>query len=631
MLQSIRDHTQGWIAGVIISILILSFALWGVHSYLEGGSTNPAVASVNGVEITKGQLSVAYERLRRQLQMQNNSNYEFPEQAEAKLKDQALQTLINIQVLDQASLAQNYRISMGQIDSFLENMPEFQVNGQFSIARFQKLLETTMFNANDFLELIKSSLLIDQPRLGLIFTSFALPNEITDTAALVNQERDIQFAILPNELTKQPVTIPADKIQAYYQAHQEEFKTPEQVSIDYVELTLKDLMTAVNPTDDLLKHFYTENSSIYTQPMQWKIEAVLIPLKENAGKQELDQAEVKANTIFQKAKSGTDLTSLIREFSLQKYNEKFQNWVTVDQVPAELQTAVSRLTKKGQVAEPVKVAAGFVILKVADTKDAVAQSYEQVKSKVLEAYIRQQAEEKFAELREKLANIAYEHPDSLDAVSKTLGLKIKTSELFAKDKGGKDVTANSKVRELAFSNDVLNLQNNSEVIPSGSDAAIVIRVKNHVPAALLPMTAVQNQIIEKLTAAEMEARSLKIANEIRQKLQNNETPAQIAQQYHLTWQSVGFIGRHSNKVDPAILDAAFSISKPQANKLTFDVAKVADGYAIVALHAVKNGVLGDKQDQYQVFAEQIQNTQGLIEYELYKQSVMKQAKIVIGS
>ena len=62
MLQTIREHTQGWIAGTIISIIILTFALWGIHSYFVGGAANTNVAEVNGVEITKEQLAVSYER-----------------------------------------------------------------------------------------------------------------------------------------------------------------------------------------------------------------------------------------------------------------------------------------------------------------------------------------------------------------------------------------------------------------------------------------------------------------------------------------------------------------------------------------------------------------------------------------
>lgn len=494
MLQSIRDRTQGWIAGIIISLLILSFALWGIHSYIGGSAGNNSIAKVNGVEISRNQFSTAYERMRRQMQMQFGSNAALSQQDEANLKNRALQMLIASQVLKQASLNQNFRISLQQIDSFLEGMPEFQVNGEFSLSRFQQVLEATLYNANDFLELIKTSLLIDQPRLGLIFTSFALPNEIVNSVALINQERDIQYAILtPQSVPTQAIQISADQIQDYYNQHSDDFKTPEQVSVEYIELSLKDIMAGMKD---------------------------------------------KANA-------------------------------------------------------------------------------------------RQDAEEKFANMREKLASSSYEHPDTLETTAKDLGLSVKSTELFTREKGNNGIDANNKVRNVAFSNDVLVQQNNSDVIQLSDDDVVVIRVKKHLPASLLPVKTVENQIIDKLKAKEIDGKVASLAKEAKDKLQAGDSLEQVANQYHLKWNKVGFVGRHSNKVDTAILDAAFAAKKPVTGKQTFAIAKAGKEYAIIAVSDVRDGELTSDHKEYQVFAEQVQNSQGLMEYELYKQSLMKQAKIVM--
>src|SRR3989338_9222552 len=130
MLQTIREHTQGWIAGTIIAILIVMFTLWGIHSYFVGGNNRQIVATVNGVEITKDQLATSYERLRRQVQAQYG--IAVTNQQELTLKHQALQALISVSVLKQASLKQGFHITNEQIDRYLENMPEFQIDGQFS-------------------------------------------------------------------------------------------------------------------------------------------------------------------------------------------------------------------------------------------------------------------------------------------------------------------------------------------------------------------------------------------------------------------------------------------------------------------------------------------------------------------
>ncbi|WP_420331502.1 SurA N-terminal domain-containing protein, partial [Pseudoalteromonas shioyasakiensis] len=37
MLQFIRDNAQGWIAWVIVGLIIIPFALWGLNEYVGGG------------------------------------------------------------------------------------------------------------------------------------------------------------------------------------------------------------------------------------------------------------------------------------------------------------------------------------------------------------------------------------------------------------------------------------------------------------------------------------------------------------------------------------------------------------------------------------------------------------------
>lgn len=636
MLQSIRDHTQGWIAGIIISLLILSFALWGIHSYLEGGATNTTVvAKVDGVPITKGQLAVTYERLRREWQSQFNTNL-LSETVEAALKQRALQTLIDIQVLKQGSTQQNYRISSRQVDSYLESMPEFQVNGQFSLARFQRFLSATLFTGNDFLDLIRTNLLMDQPRLGLLFTSFALPNEIATTISLVNQERDIAYVSLPNAyFLQQPFSVSTDEIQTYYKQHQEEFKTLEQVSIDYVLLSLKEVMATIHPTEAMLKNFYDENANSFAKPAVWKIQSALIPLPKNATEQDVIALQNKANDVLQKIKKqGQDFGLLTQQFPMpEDAQHRFEGWVMLNQLPSEMQKAVLASTKIGQVGLPVRMPQGFVLFKVIGYKEPIVQSFSEIKEKIKESYIRQQAEEKFADLKEKLANVSYEHPDSLQLVTKTFSLPIKTSELFTKEKGANDITSNAKIREVAFSNDVLNLQNNSDVIQVGGDTAVVLRVKSHMPSTLLPLTVVEKAISDKLKTRHADEENLQFAKDIALKLQQGTSLEHVAKEHALVWHSLGLVGRHaatqSNGDLVAVLDAAFAMPTPENKAFSYAVVKGANNYIVIALKSVKSGAIHNDHTEYTAFAEQIQNTEGLLEYLLYKQSLTNQASIVL--
>lgn len=628
MLQSIRDRTQGWIAGIIISLLILSFALWGIHSYFMGGAVNAAVAEVDGVEITKGQLAVAYERLRRQLQAQLNSDAELGNvNQDAGLKDRALQALINIQVLKQASIKQDYYISPVQVDAYLESMPEFQVNGQFSLVRFQQALSTTMYTPIEFLELIKTSLLIDQPRLGTIFSSFSLPNEVDETISLINQEREVNYVVFPYQYFSKGVSVSDAMIQKYYQQHQEEFKTPEKVSVEYLDLSLKNLASKIKPTEEELKSFYNENTNAFADPTKWKLEIITLTLPNGASEQQITEAKNTIDQIYEKVKQGDNLKALVKLYPAVNLTINSENWVTQNQVPADLQKTLLTLNKPGLVSSPVKMSNGFAILKVIEFKEAQLTSFNAAKDKVLEAYAHQRAQELFAEIRENLANLTYQHPESLEAASKELDLPIQVTEFFTFNKGSGDLSSSGKIREIAFSNDVLTLHNNSDVIQKSPDSAVVIRVKSHVPSALLSLNVVQQQIADKLKLVEIDKKAAEEVNKIALELNNGKNPSTVVQPYNVAWNNLGFISRHSTKVDSALLDGAFAMPKPSKDKMTYAVAKVPTGYAVIGLRAVKDGRLTGNEE-YGVYAEQAQNTQGLLEYGLYKLSLMNHAKIV---
>ncbi|EKD71788.1 MAG: hypothetical protein ACD_46C00099G0003 [uncultured bacterium] len=629
MLQTIREHTQGWIAGTIISIIIVTFALWGIHSYFVSNANNSVVAEVNGIDITKEQLTVAYERLRRQVQTQyGNSNTPKDDTA---LKDRALTSIINVEVLKQASTSQGYLITNQQIDNYLQNMPEFQVDGQFSVERFQEILSSTMLSTSEFLELIKTSLLIDQPRLGIMFTSFSLPDETSYTIALVNQEREVSYINIPAQyFLSQPIVIPAEKIKTYYEQNQNEFMTPEQVNIEYIELSLKDLLEKYNPADAELKSFYNENINSYTNPQTWKLSEILVLVLPTASQEDWITAKKTADEIVAAVNIGEDFAKYVKQYGGKSLSEK--GMLTLNQVPTDLQKAVSELTKKDQVSEPIKTDHGFIILKVDDINQPKIEAFDSVKQKVKEAYVRQHAEEKFAEMRDSLADNTYEHPDSLQYAANNLGLTIRSSELFTRDKPGKDVSQFKKVRDTAFSNDVLNLQNNSDVIQLNPETVIVLRVKTHVASTLLPLKDISKQIADKLKAQEAESRAEKFTHEMQIKLQNGTDAKALASEYKFSWIEAGLIGRYSTKVDSAILDTAFRLANPSTNqgKPVYGVTRTPNGYAIVALKSVKDGTASDPK-QKAVFAEQVQNSEGYLEYELFKQSQTGKAKIKMAS
>ncbi|MGM0540966.1 MAG: SurA N-terminal domain-containing protein, partial [Pseudomonadota bacterium] len=99
MLQSIRSHAQGWIAWVIVGLIILTFALFGIDQYARGDKV-VVVAEVNGENITGNAFLTLYSRQKSRLEEQFGDMYDQVVKDE-ELREQVLESLVESEVIRQ--------------------------------------------------------------------------------------------------------------------------------------------------------------------------------------------------------------------------------------------------------------------------------------------------------------------------------------------------------------------------------------------------------------------------------------------------------------------------------------------------------------------------------------------------
>src|SRR3989338_4200676 len=151
MLQNLRDHAQGWVAGLIVGILVLAFALWGVEYYIGGGGSLPVAAVVNGYKITVQEVNMVYERLMRQQALMVGRPVTLTPAQQQLLKQGVLQRLIKERALIQAVASKGFVIPSQLLDTAVVQIPVFQSNGQFSPTVFQQLLSVLMYTEEEFM------------------------------------------------------------------------------------------------------------------------------------------------------------------------------------------------------------------------------------------------------------------------------------------------------------------------------------------------------------------------------------------------------------------------------------------------------------------------------------------------
>src|SRR6185312_16129466 len=150
-------------------------------------------------------------------------------------------------------------------------------------------------------------------------------------------------------------------------------------------------------------------------------------------------------------------------------------WIKRGQMVPQFEQAVFGM-QKGEVSGPVETQYGYHVIKLDDVRPAAVRPFEDtsVKQELLELYQRKDAEKHFQEAQEKIEQLAFENPTSLDAVAKALNLEVKTTDWFGRA-GGTGIAANNAVKTAAFSDEVFKANENSKPISVGTGDVVVVR------------------------------------------------------------------------------------------------------------------------------------------------------------
>jgi len=631
MLQLMRDKLQGWIAWIIVTAICLIFALWGVRSYLYGSAAQNVVAKVNGSKITKQQLDVVYNQMRRQQQLQLGANYpSSSEKDTAMLKQSALRAIISSMVLNKAARSDGFKIAPVLVEALLAKMPIFQVNGMFSQAKFEQFVNTLLYSTDAFLAQLENEILVSQVKNGIVSTSFSLPQEINQIIELINQKRSFSYLVIPMGRFLTQIQLPSKAAEKFYQDNLENFKLPEKASIQYIKLSMSDLMRNIKPTAAQLTAFYDTNIVSYTKPKRWHFAGIMIAISQHASKKQITQAQEKLNLVVSKIKQHTDFAALAKQYSDDTQTASQGGewlWTTEAQLPTELRAALPSLKKAGDITVPFKTMRGYYILKLLGSKPQQAISFNTVKDKVLQAYKQQAAEQKFADFREQLANITYENADSLQPAAKKLSLLVQATDLFTKNGGGQGITNNPRIIAATFSDEVLNQHENSDPIDLSDNSVVVLRNKKHISASVKKFAQVKAQITSQLRRAAAAQKTEEFGKTVMKELHQGKTLSQVASKYNLNVHAVTNVNRHDKQVDATILSAAFHIS-PSAKKGIISLDLPTNDCVVITLTGVKEGRANQlTASMHQAFQQTATQQLGLVEYQLYTAGLIQKAKV----
>jgi peptidyl-prolyl cis-trans isomerase D len=615
MLTKIREKAHGVIAQVMFVGISILFGLWGINSYTDANK-EARVASVGNKEFYQRDVNRAYEQYSQQFQ-----GMAIDEQT---LKQQALAKLIKDEVMLQYVYKQGLIATDDTARDFIKNLPYFQLDGKFNEAQYKALLNSQRMTSAEFVSRIKNAIVMGQFQDTIMTSDFATDHDIESFFKIQNQQRDIDYVTVSVPKLTEPPT--EQEITSYYQQHQAQYQIPEQMSVEYVELALADLAKKVPVTDDKLKAYYEEQKASYSTPERRKISHILFKVNDKVD----DKTALEKAQQAKKALASKDFAALAKEVSedITAKTGGDLGLFNAGSMDKTFEAAAVKL-KLNEVSEPVRTPFGYHLIKVTELAGGDIKPFESVKEEVTKAYQKSQAENTFYESGETLSAMSFEHPDSLQAVADTLGLTIKKSALFSKEKG-EGIAAEDKIRGAAFAEEILQ-GNNSAPIELGADRLIVLRQLEHRQAAPLDINDVKADIIATILADKAKLETVAKAKQIAARLQAGEPLSTVAAEQKLAIKKETGLTRMNANVPPQLLDAVFKAAKPVGDKATSFIVPLANGeQVIVSLSKVSAGSMSeDDKKKLQLANKNIANALAQNEFNSVLNALQTRADITV--
>ncbi|WP_428240371.1 SurA N-terminal domain-containing protein [Gynuella sp.] len=592
MLQYFRSNAKGMLGKIIVSAIVVVFVLWGAESIVSISSSSGAPVTVNGVKISESQIQrlTNMQQMRLQQQFGADATSLFDN---GFIRNSVVQSLVQQQIELTAATDAGLAVSDEEVSKTIYSIPGFQKDGKFDKSTFERAAGQAGFSAQEYLAQVRQQIMANQLKAGISDTAFSLSNEVKVASELENQKRTFSYLTLKAADLKSEVNYTDDDLEFYYQEHKEEFVTEDQVDVNYVVLTEQSVADEVSVSEEELKQAYEKYVKAQQDNVSKNVSHILITDDTNTdGKSAKEFAE----ELKKRIDAGEDFATLAKEYSQDPGSAENGGSLGVMMKGAfvpEFEKAAEQLTAAGQVTEPVKTDFGYHLIKLDSIKTADVESFDSEKEKLRADLVNEKVQDQLLTLKEEISNIAFSSV-GLDEIATTYNLEVKDSGLFSRATSS-GIFTQQNAQDAAFSDQVVNQNENSEVISLSDGSLAVMALKQFVAGDYQPLEAVKEQIVESVVTEKSKELASKRSKEIVTALKEGKDLASI--NVDMSWTEVADSGRDNSEVSKPIVDKAFEMAKPEAEGNTYASLDLGTGdTAVVRLESVVQGSEEDSSE-----------------------------------
>lgn len=630
MLQSIRDAITGWLAYAVILVLIIPFALWGIGDYLGVFGDSYAV-KVNDAEIPLSTYRDSYTRRYSQIRDAYGAGFRADVIDEARLRQEVLDQLVDEELLLQYATRRGLRVSDSALVQQIHAIPAFQEDGRFSAERYRTLLRASGMNTAMFERDMRRSMVLAQLEGAVVSSSFLPRRALQDLIRLSDQRREFAWIEVGTGMFVDRVEVGEEQVAEFYEANLSRFLTQETVDIEYLELSLASVADTVSVDEAAARALYEDRLRSATAQEERRASHILLTTEARSD----DEAQALAESLRARIEAGESFAELAAEHSDDTETAAAGGdlgWVERGSFVRELENALYAL-EVDEVSAPVRTGFGWHLIRLERVRgEDSLPPFEEMRAELEREARSLEAERRFYSLVDRMADLAFENPDSLDPAAGALGISVRRINDVTR-RAGPGPAGDPQVRNAAFSTEVLEHRYNSGPLELADGRVLVVRVVNHEPPRQFALAEVADIIHGELVRAEALRLARATADDLLARARAGEEMSELAEEAGANWHPVRSTGRFDEEAPPALLGVVFLAPHPDPDGEPVILSEdIGSGFAVFRLYDVAPGT-PESMEEAQVVAimQALGQRVGSAEFEALLRALRAEARISYGS
>jgi peptidyl-prolyl cis-trans isomerase D len=611
---------------VILALIVLPFAFFGIDSYFRSGSGGDVVAVVGDYKITQAEFSQSMRERQESLQRMAGGRVDPAMLDSNELRFAVLDNLVQQRLMFERAARVGLVITDRQIQEIVAGIDAFKVDGKFSYERYEELLKAQGMSPLTFEQRVRQDLITDHAAHPYVASTFVSRSEAAGLLRISEQQREISYFTLTTDRFLPQVKLDADAAKKYYDSHQEEFRTPEQVRIEFVVFSGEGLLAQIQPPVADVRKAYEENLKRFEVKEARQASHILIMADATAESKK--KAKARADEIYaQVNKNPKDFAALAKQNSQDPgsaANGGDLGFFERGSMVKAFDDAVFSM-KPGDISQPVETEFGYHIIRLAGIRAGKAKSFEEARPEIESELKKQLASRKYAELAESFSNTLFEQSDSLKPAADLIKAAPQKSGWISRNGAENALLGNPKLLQAVFSEDVLKNKRNTEAIEVASGVLVAARVLEHKPSAVQPFDQVSAALIKKLT---LQQAAQLAAQEGRARLTAIREGKDAGKDAQIVWSAPQMASRGDPKGMP--VDALRQAFKTDVSKVpAYAGVEVAGGnYMLIRISKVQEAAEGAK-DKQNAIAQTLRQVSGQAELAAYLASLKLKSDVKI--